>query len=203
LRSLRASTASFCAGRELTRVATPETEAQWLEAANDKNVRQVENMVSGHTRGDRPTDPADPTLRKRVLRYEVSEETVALTRQAKQILEREYGERLDDDALQRIYARMVIDGAVSGERTHAPYQVAVTICEQCKRGWQAGGGIVVEMSLPTLETALCDAQHIGSVGEANAAIAEPSGDATAATKTIGPQRAKSDIPPALRRKSSV
>ena len=60
---------SFSAARELTRVATPETEQEWLEAANDKNLREVEDMVSGRKRGAKPTDPADPKLRKRVLRY--------------------------------------------------------------------------------------------------------------------------------------
>ena len=55
---------SFSAGRELTRVATPETEGAWLEAADDKNLRQVEELVSGHERGAKPSksqrsDPAE------------------------------------------------------------------------------------------------------------------------------------------------
>jgi hypothetical protein len=37
------------------------------------------------------------------------------------------------------------------------------VCDQCKRGWQYGGGIKVEMSPATLEAALCDAHHIGSL----------------------------------------
>ena len=173
---------SFSAARELTRVATPETEATWIEAAADKNVREVEDLVSGHERGDRPTDPVNPALRKRVLRYEVSAETVALVQQAKQILEREMGERLDDDQLMRTFARIVIDGAVGPERTHAPYQIAVSTCPDCKRSWQDGAGLTIEMSPPKIEVALCDAQHIGVVD----------GDERV--------RAKSDIPPALRRK---
>ncbi len=165
---------SFSGARELTRVATPETEQEWLEAAQDKNLREVEELVSGRTRGQRPTDPADPTLKKRVLRYEVNAETVALVRQAKQLLESECGERLDDNQLMRAFARLVIDGAHGPERTKAPYQIAVTVCEACKRGWQDGGGLTVEMSPPAVETALCDAQHIGSLEPAAPQSAEGS-----------------------------
>lgn len=53
---------SYSAGRELTRVATPETEQKGLEAANDKNLRQIEEMVSGHKPGDTPHDPVDPSV---------------------------------------------------------------------------------------------------------------------------------------------
>lgn len=158
---------SFSAGRELTRVATPETEQQWLEAANDKNLRQIEEMVSGHKPGDTPDDPVDPKLRKRRLRYDdIAEETYALLREARQLLERELGERLDDDTFLRSLARLVVDGARSPERTHSPYQIAVTVCAQCKRGWQDGGGVTVEMAPDKLETALCDARHIGAIDEA-------------------------------------
>jgi hypothetical protein len=189
---------SFSAARELTRVATPETEQVWLEATNDKNVRDVESMVAGHKRGDSPDDPIEPKLRKRKLRFdELDEETVALVRQARQILERELGERLDDNQFMRALARRVVDegaetpGASSTSsstatttkqpRTKPPYQIAVTTCDTCKRGWQDGAGIVVEMSPPMVEVAHCDAVHIGHVDDEKA-------------------RARTDIPPALRRK---
>ncbi len=155
---------SFSAGRELVRVATPETEGEWLEAASDKNVRDIESLVSGRKRGDKPTDPVDPALRTRPQRFDgIDDETRALLRQARQILERERGERVCDRDLLRTFARMVIDGAASPERTRAPYQIAVTVCAECQRGWQDGGGITVPMSPATLEVALCDAMHIGSV----------------------------------------
>lgn len=174
---------SYSAARELTRVATADTEADWLAAAAEKNVREIENSVAGHRKGDRPNDPIDPTLRTHVLRFEVKAETYALVRQAMTILEREHGERLDDDALIRTLCRRVIDGGdACDERTRAPYQIAVTTCEQCKRGWQDGGGVTVEMSVSAIEAARCDAQHIGSIDGA---------ETTRATQTI---------PPAKRRK---
>lgn len=184
---------SFSAARELTRVATPETETQWLEASNEKNLRQVEELVSGHKQGDKPSDPVDPKLRKKTLRYdEIDPETVVLMREAKLILERECGDRLDDNAFLRSLARMVIEGGAATERRRAPYQIAAMICDQCKRGWQNGGGLSVEMSPAALEVALCDAQHIGRVDVDSGHVP--------ATRPDVEQRAKHDIPPALRRK---
>jgi hypothetical protein len=127
---------SFSAGRELTRIATPETEAEWLEAAAEKNVEQVQGMVSGRKRGDRPTDPADPALRTAPMRFDdVDDETRALVRQAREILDRELGERLSDRQLLRAFARMVIDGARPGERTHAPYhqEIDPDLCTEMVR----------------------------------------------------------------------
>ena len=106
---------SFSAARELTRVATAETEGEWLEASRELNLRELEERVAGHKRGDRPTDEPDPGLRMKTLRTSVRPETYALMRQAQQILGRERGERLDEDAYLAATARMVIDG----HRPHA------------------------------------------------------------------------------------
>jgi hypothetical protein len=211
---------SFSAARELTRVATAETEGEWIEAAADKNVHQVEALVSGHELGDKPTDPTDPKLRKLRLRYEdIDPETKAMLRQARQILECELGDRLDDNAFLRTFARSVIDGAAAPQRTRAPYQIAITICADCKRGQQHGGNITVDMSPAKLEAALCDAQHIGrvdgdapDVGRDAQHVGGVDGDENraphSAPRMKSPTherprsavvRARSDIPPALRR----
>jgi hypothetical protein len=187
---------SFSAAKEITRIATPETEQAWIEAVSEKNVRQVEELVSGHAKGDTPDDPPDPKLRTRVLRYEVLEETAALERQVRQALEKRCGNRLDPNAFLSALFRSVLEteaagssrgaacecGGGSGNGSGARYQVAIMTCPGCKRGWQDGGGVTVEMTPAALETALCDAQHIGSLdGEVI-------------------ERAKQDIPPAVRRK---
>ncbi len=209
---------SFSAARELTRVATAETEGEWLEAARELNVRQLEERVAGHKRGDRPTDRPGPGPRTRDIRASVKVETYALMRQAQQILGKERGERIDEDAYFAATARMVIDGhrpatmdgagrssvvdgstaievsanesAGTGEppadgsrgcRTVGPYQIAVTVCSECKRGWQDGGGVTVEMSPAAISRAMCDAEEIGSID----------GDR--------PERAKQTVPPAVRR----
>jgi hypothetical protein len=66
--------------RELSRVAIPETEAAWLEAARGKNLREIESMVSGHRPGDLPTDETEPRLHRRKITMELSPETYDLWR---------------------------------------------------------------------------------------------------------------------------
>ena len=61
---------SFSGARALAPVVTPKTEAAWLEKTQDMNVRQIEELVSGHKRGDLPSDPVDQGLRTKVLRFE-------------------------------------------------------------------------------------------------------------------------------------
>src|ERR1041384_8350170 len=70
----------FSAVRELTRVATPVTEASWLAAARGKNLRQIEELVADHRPGDRPDDPPDPEARTHVVRFDLSAETYAVLR---------------------------------------------------------------------------------------------------------------------------
>ena len=51
--------------RELSRVAIPETEDAWLEAARGKSLREIEAMVSGHKPGRLPTDETEPRLHRK------------------------------------------------------------------------------------------------------------------------------------------
>jgi hypothetical protein len=216
---------SFSGARELTRIVTPETQQAWLDAAEDKSSRQIEEMVRGHKPGDLPSDAPDPALRTRVLRFEVKLSTAALERQAKKKLEKERGERLDDDAFVRALFLQVLEGADgraaggandakndggangndaganqneggrdgSEEGTTMPgsrgcpdgrsrYQIAVTICKECKRGWHDVGGECAELSPAAIECAQCDGRDIGSIDDDKIC------------------RAKQKIPPATRRK---
>ncbi len=43
--------------RELTRVATSDTERAWLDAIEHRNSTEVQAMVAGRALGDLPTDP--------------------------------------------------------------------------------------------------------------------------------------------------
>ena len=153
---------SFSAVREIARVATTDTEGDWLDAASDKTAREVETIVAGHKRGDRPSDPVDPALRRHVVRLELSAETYALMHQVRVMLEKELGQRLDEDAVLAAAFRHMLD-VRSGCRTGPAYQIATTICSACKHGWQDGGTKTVEMSAAAIERAQCDAVHIGSL----------------------------------------
>jgi hypothetical protein len=54
--ALRDGTVSWSVARELTRIAVRDTEMEWLAAAKDRTVRQVEDMISGALPGERPGD---------------------------------------------------------------------------------------------------------------------------------------------------
>jgi hypothetical protein len=201
---------NFSQARELARVATPETEQAWIGKAQSLNVREVEKAVAGHAKGDLPDDPIDPRLVRKTLWLSVRPETEVMFREAKQAVEKERGERLDEDAVLEALCRAFLSGsrtaseAASAPRGSevdsaprgsesdsweagandgaAPYRVAVTVCSECNRGWQHGGGAVEEITPAAVERAQCDAQWIGDV---NSMIVE---------------RARQEISPATRRK---
>ena len=171
----------YSAVREVTRVAVAETEGEWLEAVKGKTLREVEEMVSGRRRGERPSDPRQPNRRLRKVTYEeLSPETYALLRQARAALSDEIGEFLEDDRFLAMLCERAI-GVGEGSGAGPSHQVAVTVCEECGRGWQLGGGREIEIEASGVERAECDAVRIGRV------------DAET------PERAKADIPPATRR----
>jgi hypothetical protein len=160
-RALESGAVSFSAARELTRVATAETEREWLEAARGRTVRDVEKLVSGLKPGARPGDVSDPRLKRHVLRFEVSGEVLATFRDAMAKIRRDAGGALDDDAALLLLARTVLEGPRDEGRSN--YQVALTVCESCRRGQQQERGELFEVPPEVVEMAECDAQHIGHV----------------------------------------
>jgi hypothetical protein len=106
--------------RELSRVAVPDTEAVWLEAASGKSLREIEAMVSGHKPGDLPTDETEPRLHRKKLMLEVSSETYDIWRKLHALAAEEHGQRLSDDELiQSLFRRAYGDctGGRSGDCT--------------------------------------------------------------------------------------
>jgi hypothetical protein len=168
---------SFSAVRELTRVATPETERDWASAASGKNLRQIEDLVAGHRKGDRPSDLGSPQVRPHVVRMELQPETFAGLRQARGLLADEVGRRLDDN---EVMAALIFQ-LLAGKRERAQHQLGVVVCERCKQGWQDGAGVRVPISAAAVALAECDAEHIGSL------------DADM------PERARQDVTPAVAR----
>jgi hypothetical protein len=154
--------------RELTRVATPETEQAWLDAAAGKNLRQVEQLVSGHRAGDLPDDDRVPELELKNLVIKAPPATHALFRQARKHLDAETGERLEPYQTLEAACRGLLHG--SDERsTKPPAQVAFTVCRECKRAAQDGSGIEVDVDEATAAMVLCDCTFIGDLdGEAPA-----------------------------------
>lgn len=162
--ALAEGTLAHSAVRELTRVTAPTTEAAWIAAATGKNLRQIEALVADHRPGDKPDDPTDPEARTHVVRFELSAETYALLRQARMVLDDEHGTNLADDALVTALCSAVLDGTPGSEPTgRAKFQIALTVCERCRTGWQEGAGAQLVVDDAAVERAMCDAQHIGSI----------------------------------------
>ncbi|MBC8423006.1 hypothetical protein H8E07_02680 [bacterium] len=177
--ALRDGVLTWSVVREITRVATPQTEGQWVETARSKTVRQVEQLVSGRTKGDGPEDPAQARPQRHVLRLELSAEAMATYREAVGKLRRQASGPLDEDAALLMMARCVLGGPTDEGRSS--YQIAMTVCGECKKGWQQGKGELIEVDAEAVEMAECDAQRLPPTGGASRA------------------RAKQDVPPATRR----
>jgi hypothetical protein len=182
--ALRGGELNWSAVRELTRVATPETECAWLESARGLTVRQVEELVSGRGPGDLPSDPADPKLRKYNIHLELSAETRALFVEALAALRRQAGESLDDDSAMLMMSRQVLAtlGSESADSGRAGYQVQVNICKKCQHAEQIGNGAAHPIAPAVVEMVMCDAQVID-----------------ASEQTHVGQKAKHTIPRAIRR----
>ncbi len=80
--ALKTGVLSWSAVRELTRVATRSTEEEWLKAVLEKSMREIEELVSGRKRGDKPSDPSNPEAKMHDIRARVSAATFALWRDA-------------------------------------------------------------------------------------------------------------------------
>src|SRR3954467_9354044 len=170
--ALRDGVATWSSVRELTRVATPETEGVWLGAASGQTAHQVERLVSGRRAGDLPSTPKTASAERHVLRFEVSGEVLATFREALTKLRSGADGSLDDDAVLLLMARHVLGGPVDEGR--ASYQVAITVCEACQRTTQTGRGEAVEVPEEVAAMARCDAQilpraHMGQAKHAHKA----------------------------------
>jgi hypothetical protein len=174
--ALELGAVSWCAARELTRVAVPETEAAWLEVARGKTLRELDMLVASKAPGDAPDAPVVEGPRSRTLRFEVAADTFATFREAMQTLRRMAGGNLDDDALLLAMARHVLGGPRDEGRSS--YQVALSICSACGGGEQRAGSELVPIDQAIVTMAACDAQHLAEprVAELRAANENASAD---------------------------
>ena len=201
----------FTAIRTLLRVVTPANERSWLAHCAKLSVHEIEEAVSGRDKGDDPTDPKQPDLELRTLRYsDVRPSTMALEREALAKARTARGDYLSDDAFlamvfgvfleqARVAANAATDAATNATASaaasvdadvaadsaasagRARYQLAVTVCEVCDRAWRDSAGKRFALDGSELARARCDAQHIGSLD------------------TELPARATQDVPPRIRR----
>jgi len=156
----------YSAARELTRVATPETEYAWIKAIEGKSLRQIERMVAGRSHGDLPDDPADSTDFREVLTFEIESDVFALIRQTRVVLQNEIGESLEDDAFLEILCRRALELVVKKGSSGPAYQKATIVeCEKCKCVEQNAAGFRVDIDPVAAELAMCDADLIGCLDD--------------------------------------
>jgi len=160
-RELQTGAVSFSHARELTRVVTPSTEKEWLETARGRTVREVERLVSGHRPGSLPGDAPDSRLKRHVVRLELSGEAFATFREAMAKIRRDAVEPIDEEAALLLLCRQALGG--NRDLGRSSYQIALTVCESCRRATQQGRGEAIEVGPEVVEMAACDAQHIGNV----------------------------------------
>ncbi|MBL8619927.1 MAG: HNH endonuclease [Myxococcales bacterium] len=185
--AMTAGEVAYSAARELTRVATVDTEAAWLTAAANHTVREIEDMVSGRRRGDGPDDPPDPAARLHELRLLLPAAVLGKFTAARRALEAACGHPLTDgdmmatlcDAQLAGAGSHVGDAAAGSAAASRPmYQIAITRCTDCVRAWQDVAGHTIEISETELAQASCDAELLGRVdGDKPARV----------TKTIPPR----------------
>lgn len=169
--------------RELTRVATPDTEADWLENARGRKYRQVEQMLAGRKKGDAPTDDPDPTLIEHDVRWKLDAPTRALLRETRRLIEDELGHPLDDATFVDVLCRRALDAGrpavgdddgcpdadTNAETDHAgatrevrrlskpSVMMHLTTCRSCKATVQHGAGVRFVLTKEQAELAKCDA----------------------------------------------
>jgi RuvA, C-terminal domain len=192
--------------RELTRVATPDTEAEWLEASEGKTANDVQRLAAGRVFGQTPKDPADPRRIRHGMRFDMPAEWFALFREAVRSLQRTVDPRITDEEALAVMSRMVLGGP--GDEGRSPYQVALVQCEDCGRVWQDARGDSIEVPPEVAERAACDGQFIGRVdgqSPGGPTARSPAGPTTqspagpTAQSPRGRKKASQTIPPAIRR----
>ena len=163
--------------RELSRVATPETEDVWLAAIADKTAGEVQELVARHEYGDLPTDPTRADLRPRTVRLVLPPEAYAAWREVRKAVAEERGGEVSDADVIETLARIYLVG--SGAERPA-YQLAYKQCRDCKRATMNGAGREIDVEPAVIERVACDARIIGDLDAAH------------------PERATSSVTPRMR-----
>lgn len=120
----------YSVARELTRVASRDTEAAWLEAAANQSVRTVEDLVSGRRRGDLPGTPGVRREHPRAVQLSLDPATWASYAAARRAIEAELGHPpCDDEVIATLCA--AYGNTTPPRRRRVAARVAVSVCRSC------------------------------------------------------------------------
>jgi hypothetical protein len=161
---LRQGALPWSAAKELSRVMTPQTESAWLARARGKNLRDIEELVAGHKKGDDPDAPKDPALMTRRWVVELPPPVDALLQQCRLAAANECGSQVDDADLIELLCRDFLAGssAPSGKPSHPAHRIVIFKCDDCGRGWQSAPGRRIPLEKDELACAECDAELANS-----------------------------------------
>ena len=129
---------SWSAVREITRVATRETEKEWIEFAQNKNLRQIERAVSRARHGERPPkDPYSLSRTKFKVVADLPTEDYAVWQAAFERLSATCGSELDASTVLVILARSFLERSLNDREmeTRKAFQVVYHRCSECHRAW--------------------------------------------------------------------
>jgi hypothetical protein len=184
--ALRTGNRAWSAVREMVRIATPDTEDEWMARTERMTVRQVEAEVTGRKRGDRPSDDRDLALIKRRLVVELTAEDYVLVIDAFERIRKGIGPQASNAEALRVMA----EGELGGRpERKAAYQTSITICRECERAWQPVGSEMIEVDPAMADCARCDGEIVGftRLDEGEAAAAHVGQEHVApATTSVGP-----------------
>jgi hypothetical protein len=159
--------------RELTRVASGDTEAEWLRAVQGKSLREIEPLVAGRKPGSRPTDPPEPSLRRRKLTLELQPEAYEMLRQAQAVLAETHGHRLSPEELIVAMCRLVLESTEAGTASTA------TAAKASSTGADAAGCAGSHGHVPPAQHAhVGSPRHAAAAGSDERPIADARGTAT-------------------------
>ena len=164
--------------RELCRVATPETEAEWLASVEGKTGSEVQREVAGRQPGDLPTDEPEPALVPHRVTLELLPDAYALLLAARERAVTSAGASVDDSTFVTHAMLAYLSGDGEGQSGRAPYQIALTI--DAHRGAVIdAAGESVPVDDVTVAMACCDGEHLG--------VVDGEGPAKRASQTIPPK----------------
>ena len=163
-REMREGNMSWSAAKELSRVMTRANEAAWLARARGKNLRDIEEMVAGHAKGDDPDAPKNPDLMKRKLVVELSPRVDALMQQCRMLAADEIGQHIEDAELVELLCRRFLEPAPASDASVVPprpsHRIVSFRCDDCGRAWQEGRGKHIPLDPDELARAECDAELV-------------------------------------------
>ena len=154
---------SYTAAREITRVATDDTEAEWIAFARTRNAREVERGVVGREKGDLPSAPPKPAAIRDKLIFTVTGEEKAVILAAVDVVRKSIDARMSAGAALALVCRRPAPADSSNLPERSP--LAMIQCEECARGWTDVRGERTEFEQPAVERRLCDPKVTDGVGK--------------------------------------